>query len=145
MVSSNYNFNSQLLKWTKATGGVRFQIGMWTTEEEKESSNYKELHNLVDMVTSKVKARKSKGCKFFLFTDNSTVESCYYCGSSKSKQLQSMVLELQMLEIEFGKTICIVHIFGKRIIAQDTDGCLQGSLMEEMMTGEYMLMFVDLV
>ena len=55
-----------------------------------------------------------------------------------------LVLELRMLEMEFGLTIHIIHISGKRMIAQGTDGCSRGSLMEGVMAGEDMLMFVDL-
>ena len=49
-----------------------------------------------------------------------------------------------MLEMEFGLTIHIIHISGKRMIAQGTDGCFRGSLMEGVMAGEDMLTFVDL-
>ena len=49
-----------------------------------------------------------------------------------------------MLEMEFVLTIHIVYISGKRMIAQGTDGCLCGSLMEGVMAGEDMLTFVDL-
>jgi hypothetical protein len=44
-----------------------------------------------------------------------------------------------MLEMEFGLTIHIVHNLGKRMIAQGTDGCSRGSLMEGVMAGEDML------
>jgi hypothetical protein len=41
-------------------------------------------------------------------------------------------------------TIHVVHISGKRMIAQGMDGCLRGSLMEGVMAGADMLTFVDL-
>jgi len=41
-------------------------------------------------------------------------------------------------------TIHIIHISDKRMIAQGTDGCSRGSLMEGMMAREDMLTFVDL-
>jgi hypothetical protein len=40
--------------------------------------------------------------------------------------------------------IHIIHVSGKRMIAQGTDGCSIGSLMEGVMTGKDMLTFVDL-
>ena len=83
-------------------------------------------------------------CKFFLFTDNSTVESCYYQDNSKSKRLHSLILDLCALEMEFGMTIHVIHVSGKRMIAHSTDGCSRGSLMEGVMAGEDMLTFVDL-
>jgi len=46
--------------------------------------------------------------------------------------------------MEFGMTIHVIHISGKRMIAQGTDGCSRGSLMEGVMAGEDMLTFVDL-
>ena len=47
--------------------------------------------------------------------------------------------------MEFGLTVHIIHISGKRTIAQGMDGCSRGSLMEGVMAGEDMLTFVDLV
>ncbi len=41
-------------------------------------------------------------------------------------------------------TIHIIHISGKRMIAQGTDGCSRGSLMEGVMARADMLTFVDL-
>ena len=102
------------------------------------------MRNLVDTVKAKARVGKLQGCEFFFFMDNSTAESCYYRGSSKSKQLHLLVLELRMLEMEFGLTIRIIHISGKRMIAQGMDRCYCGSLMEGVMVGEDMLTFVNL-
>ncbi len=41
-------------------------------------------------------------------------------------------------------TIHVIHISGKRMIPQCTDGCLRGSLMEGVMAGEDMLTFLSL-
>ncbi len=98
----------------------------------------------MDTVADKARAGCLRDCEFILFTDNSTAESCYYQGSSKSRRLHSLVLDLHSLEMEFGMTIHEIHISGKRMIAQGTDGCLRGSLMEGVMAGEDMLTFVDL-
>ena len=46
--------------------------------------------------------------------------------------------------MEFGLLIHIIHVSGKRMIAQGTDGCSRGSLMEGVMAGQDMLEFVDL-
>ncbi len=35
---------------------VHYCIGLWTAKEEEESSNYKELKNLVDTVTEEAEA-----------------------------------------------------------------------------------------
>jgi hypothetical protein len=117
---------------------------LWSAIEEEESSNYKELCNLVKTITVEATAGRLRNCEFFLFTDNSTAEGCFYTGTSKSKLLHSLVLSLRLLELEYGMTLHVIHISGKRMIAQGTDGCSRGSLMEGVMAGEDMLAFVDL-
>jgi hypothetical protein len=143
-VLDDYNCKARLSKEMEDCHGVRFRIGLWTSSEEGESSNYKELSNLVQTITIEAGAGRLRNCKFFLFTDNSTAEGCFYKGTSKSKRLHSLVLSLRLLELEFGMTLHLVHISGKRMIAQGTDGCSRGSLMEGVMAGKDMLTFVDL-
>ena len=46
--------------------------------------------------------------------------------------------------MKYGLLIHIIHVSGKRMIAQGTDGCSRGSLMEGVMAGKDMLSFVDL-
>jgi hypothetical protein len=54
------------------------------------------------------------------------------------------VLKLCALEMAHGMTIHVIHVSGKRMIAQGTHGCSRGLLMEGVMTGCNMLSFVDL-
>ncbi len=75
---ANYNCMGCLSNPAKAKCGVRFCVGLWSAKEEDESSNYKELCNLVDTVADEARAGRLQDCKFFLFTDNSMAESCYY-------------------------------------------------------------------
>ena len=49
-----------------------------------------------------------------------------------------------MLEMDYGMVIHLIHVSGKRMIAQGTDGCSRGFLMEGVMAGENMLSFVEL-
>jgi hypothetical protein len=85
-----------------------------------------------------------KDCKLFVFTDNSMAEGCLYRGSSKSVHFYALVLELRTLRMIYGMTIHVIHIAGSRMIVQGTDGCSQGSLMEGVMAGQDMLLFIDL-
>jgi hypothetical protein len=89
-------------------------------------------------------AGRLKDCKLFVFTDNSTVEGCFYQGNSKSPHLHALVLDLQPLEMTYGMTIHVIHISGQRMIAQGTDGCSRGSMMEGVMAGQDTLSFIDL-
>ncbi len=97
------------------------------------------------MVGEEAKAGRLKNCKLFVFTDNLMAEGCFYRGSSKLVHLHALVLELRTLEMTFGMTIHVIHIAGSRMIAQGTDGCSWGSMMEGVMAGRDMLSFVDLL
>ena len=79
--------------------------------EEEESSNYKELKNLVDTIGEEAKADQLRDCKLFIFTDNSTAEGCVYRGNSKSVHLHVLALELWTLEMNYGMTVHVVHLF----------------------------------
>jgi hypothetical protein len=81
-LSQNYNCKAQF-KAVKDKRGVRFRIGLWSAAEEAESSNFKELKNLVDTVSEEAKAGRVQDCELFMFTNNLMAESCFYQGSSK--------------------------------------------------------------
>ena len=125
-LSQNYDCKAQCLKTVKDKRGIRFRIGLWSAAEEAESLNYKELKNLVDTVSKEAKAGRLQDCELFMFTDNSTAKSCFYPGSSKLRQLHALVMVLRTLEMTYGMTIHVIHVSGKRMIAQGTDGCSRG-------------------
>ena len=143
-LSQDYNCQGRLGKPRKGADGVRYRLGVWSADERKESSNYKELHNLVDTIESEARLGHLRNCILFIFTDNSTAESCFFRGSSSSPHLHADVLRLRKLEMEYAIACLLIHVSGKRMIAQGTDGLSRGSLMEGVMAGHDMLYFVDL-
>ena len=126
------------------SGKVSYRVGTWGNDAENESSNYRELRNLVETAEEEAAAGKLSSTEFFIFTDNSTAESSFYRGSSSSKLLHALVLRLRLLEIKYSVIIHLIHVSGTRMIAQGTDGTSRGSLLEGVMAGENMLTFVDL-
>ena len=80
----------------------------------------------------------------FMFTDNSTVESCVSRGSSSSPKLLELVIRLQSLSMRVGIKINVFHIAGTRMIAQGTDGVSRGFLGEGVMDGAAMSAFVPI-
>jgi hypothetical protein len=126
------------------TSALRYRVGIWGRDEESESSNYRELANLVLTVEAEAANGSLDRAEFFLFTDNSTAESAFYKGSSSSRHLHELVLRLRRLELRHGLTLHVIHVSGKRMIAQGTDGCSRGVLLEGVMVGHDMLSFVDL-
>lgn len=57
--------------------------------------------------------------------------------------LHELVLRLCKLELRHG-FFHVIHVFGKQMIAQGTDGCSCGVLLEGVMAGEDMLSFIEL-
>jgi len=126
------------------TGPVRYKIGTWGSDSETTSSNYRELNNLVEETEAEARAGRLSDSELFLFTDNSTAESAFYKGSSSSRILHHLVLRLHKIALDYRIILHVIHVSGKRMIAQGTDGCSRGVLLEGVMAGEDMLSFIDL-
>ena len=67
-------------------------------------------------------------------------------GSSTSKWLHGLVLKVQDIEMKAGLKLKlhIVHVSGRHMIAQGTDGLSRGVLLEGVLAGRDMLDYVDL-
>jgi hypothetical protein len=124
-----------------------FEYGQWTEEvSEGKSSNWRELANLVHFLQAKGKAGELDDVELFMFTDNSTAEAAFWKGTSKSELLLGLVLyiDLRELEMETGLMLHILHVSGKRMIAQGTDGLSRGDHSSGVMAGTNMLHYVPL-
>ena len=124
--------------------GIQGRCGLWGSDEENASSNYRELLNLVETVEEEAKGGHLRNTELWLFTDNSTAESCFARGSSSSKKLHELILRLRKVEMEAGLTLYLVHVAGTRMIDQGTDGLSRGVLLEGVLTGKDMLAYVEL-
>ena len=124
--------------------GLYGRFGLWGKDAEDQSSNYRELRNLVETVEEEAIARYLTGGELWLFTDNSTAKGCFFRGGSSLKLLHELVLQLRTTELEYDLTLHVVHVAGTRMIAQGTDGLSRGIFLEGVVRGEDMLSFVDL-
>ena len=61
----------------KTGESIKYQYGLWGSDLDKSSSDFRELKNLVDMMLHMEKEGESKGEEIFLFTDNSTAEKAF--------------------------------------------------------------------
>lgn len=123
---------------------IRHRVGIWGTDPETASSNYRELSNLVEAIEDGVSRGQLKEAEIFLFTDNSTAENAFFKGSSSNRRLFELVLRLRLLELYHDLHVHLVHCAGTRMIAQGTDALSRGSLLEGVMTGISMLNYVPL-
>jgi hypothetical protein len=102
------------------------------------------LNNLVEALESLVVEHALRGSEIFIFTDNSTAEAAFWKGTSKSEALFELVLRLKELELEQDIQLHVVHVSGKRMIAEGTDGLSRADHGEGVMLGSDIRTFIPL-
>lgn len=127
-----------------AADHVGYRFGTWDKKSSEQSSNYRELRNLVDTLVAMAAEGELQGTELFLFTDNSTAEAAFAKGSSSSKALFEMVLQLRKLEMESSCKLHVSHVSGTRMIEQGSDGLSRGNLSEGVMRGIDMKEFIPI-
>lgn len=125
-------------------GKIYYRYGHWCTRVSEESSNYRELLNLVETLEIQVREGKLYEAEVFLFTDNSTAEGVFYKGNSTSKKLFELVVRLRRLEMVGKLTLHVIHVAGTRMIESGSDGGSRGDLNQGAMAGVPMITFVPL-
>lgn len=135
-------FGSSLYRQSK---GVNYRVGVWGSDMDDSSSNFRELKNVVESIEKEARDNGLNGVELFFFTDNSTSERSFYKGSSSSRELHDLVTRLRDVEMNAGCRIHLCHVAGTRMIEQGTDGLSRGNLTEGVMQGTRSMMdFVPL-
>jgi hypothetical protein len=116
-----FGFNIQI------GGHIVYRFGQWCTSLSEESSNYRELFNLVVRLEELVDDGTLVDCEVFIFTDNSTAEAVYCKGNSSSKPLFELVLRLRQLEMRGNLIMHMVHVAGTRMQAEGADRSSRGT------------------
>jgi hypothetical protein len=129
-----------------SNGEIVWKSGVWSrTMVEEHNSNFFELSNLVHALEDLHQDGKLACQEIFMFTDNTTAEAAHFHGTTKSgKQLFDLVLRLRKIEMEGKCKIVLVHVAGKRMIWQGSDGLSRGDENAGVMNGEEMMSFVPL-
>ncbi len=125
-------------------GSVHYRHGQWSTAIQEESSNYRELNNLMLGIEDAVSQGLLADCELFLFTDNSTAEAAFHKGTSSSKALFNLILRLRTLQMHHGLHLQVIHVAGLRMRHQGTDDLSRGQLSTGVLGGQDMLSFIPL-
>jgi hypothetical protein len=128
----------------EGTQGIWYRLGVWGSDSSEDSSNFRELCNLVETLEAQGQANELNGVEIFMFTDNRVAEGAFYKGTSSNKKLFELVVRLRKLEFHTGCLIHLIHVAGTRMISQGTDGLSRGDTGEGVMKGQAMLSFVPL-
>ena len=118
--------------------------GQWTSEESEQTSNYRELHNLVNVVEKLYREGLLKNCELFLYTDKSVADYAYYRGSSSSRLLFLLILRLRKIQMAGDLILHVIHISGRRMIECGVDGLSRGMTNEGVMQGTPMLHYLQM-
>jgi hypothetical protein len=129
---------------TLSSKGIKHRVGLWGSDDETESSNWKEFENQVEALEQEAEEGNLTNAMVFYFTDNSTVESCLHKGNSSSIKLFKLMVRMRKLEMTHNAKIVISHCSGKRMIREGADGASRGHLREGVTAGECMLSFIPL-
>jgi hypothetical protein len=119
-----------------------YRYGHWCDSVSEESSNYRELLNLVESLELQVREGKRMNAELFIFTDNSTAEGVFYKANSTSKKLFELVLCLRRMEMEGQLILHVIHVAGTRMIEEGADGGSRGDLTQGAMAGRPILDYV---
>jgi hypothetical protein len=115
---------------------IYYEYGQWISEvTEQASSNWRELNNLVEALEGTCKEHDLRWCEILLFTDNMTAKAAFWKGTSKSPKLFELVLHLRKLEMARDLILHVIHVSGRRMIAQGTDGLSCADHSEGVMKG----------
>jgi hypothetical protein len=125
-------------------GTLHFTHGQWNCEWSKESSKYRELANLINAISEASSKGLLHQSELFVFTVNSVAESSFFKGTSSSKKLFDLMLKLRELQMHKGLMLHMIHVAGKRMIFQGTDGLSRGDMSIGVMSGISMLSYVPL-
>ena len=124
---------------------VKYRYGVWGSENEDDSSNFKEFNNLVETLElMKDDEDGLNGVEMFMFTDNSVTEGAVYTGSSTSMKLFDLVLRLKLPELGYGMRVNFIHVTETRMIVQGTDTLSRGNMLEGVMVCQSRLSYIPL-
>ena len=125
-------------------GKIYYEYGQWDKRSDGKSSNWREAQNLLDGLERAAKDYSLSGLELFIFTDNSTAEGAFWKGTSKSKLLSRIALQMRQLEMKYDLIIHVIHVSGKRMIKQGTDGLSRADQSTGVMFGKAMEEFIPL-
>ena len=123
---------------------LHFRYGQWVADICEQSSNYRELRNLVESVENLYFEGKLRDCELFLLTDNLVTYYAYYKETSTSRLLNELVLRLRKLQMKGDLILHVIHVAGTRMIESGIDGLSRGDTSAGVMQGKQMISFVPI-
>jgi hypothetical protein len=138
--ASGSGFGSSL----EIDGEISYRHGQWNEDHQEKSSNFRELANIVYALEQAHEQGVLNATEVFLFTDNTTAEGAFFKGTSKWEHLFALVVRLYRLQMSGDVVLHLVHVAGKRMIKQGTDGLSRGVPATQLASQDGMLSHIPL-
>jgi hypothetical protein len=104
-------------------------MGTWSPSIQSFSSNWRELRTLYQTLQRQRDNSALRNSTVFYFTDNLVSYYIMASGSSTSPELHRLVLQIKRLELVMACHLEVIHVPGKLMIHQGTDGLSRGLWM----------------
>lgn len=114
--ASGSGFGASFERGIRGDGALFYRFGQWCQKDSEESSNFRELRNLLDSLRAFLLDGSKDGSEIFLFTDNSTAEGAFWKGNSTSQALFAIICDLKELELDHSIKLHVIHVSGKQMI-----------------------------
>jgi hypothetical protein len=126
-------------------GFIDTDYGTWVPKVSGQSSNFRELLNLVlKLERLALEGKLGAGTEVFHFTDNVVSERAFYRGNSSSATLFELIVRMARLEMHGYLFLHVIWVAGTRMCEQGTDGLSRADLTSGVMAGKSPLMFAPL-
>ena len=109
--------------------GLTLWMGQWSGRVASHTSNWKELKTLLLVLQQLFHGNhvnKVTGTTLFYFTDNTATYYIGASGSSASPELHKLIMQIRNYELLLECRLQVIHIPGKMMIRQGTDGLSRG-------------------
>ncbi len=120
-------------------------MGIWKDKVHHFSSNWKELRTLA-ITLQRLKQKKAplQGRMMWYMTDNQVTYDICRSSSSTSKELMTLIHEIRLLELEMGCRVEVIHVPGKLMITQGTDGLSRGMVLQSFAASDGILPLLNI-
>ena len=118
---------------------MHFRYGQWVADIREQSSNYRELRNLVEYMENLYVEVKLRDYELFLLTNNLEADCAYYKRIPPSRLLNDLVLRLRNFQMTGDLILHVIPVAGTRIIESGIDGLSRGNTSTGVMQGEKMI------
>jgi hypothetical protein len=110
----------------KRSPGIELWMGVWGARAKSQTSNWKEARTILESLLQERLTGRLQGRLVFFMTDNLVSYYIVNQGSSRSASLHALVMEIKEICEALGCMLEVVHVPGRLMIDQGTDGLSRG-------------------